>query len=768
LVGFLVEIAGSAADLSWEKVSIEGPHQGSYFDRIIWNIGPVRVGDWTVDRNRSEQKNGLMGYNQIVDAGEAGPTVVARLTTMSALSARLTRLILRVAMVACCLTICVPLVQLGTATAAGAAAAASIPVCPPDCGFVAAGDPLLIPFMADNPGNEWRALPASDVQSYVDTLKRNLAKSDPKVGSNVAAAKWLWFNGQYGLMIVLVSSPDLAHLHLGTPAQNAQDLCTSSHGRPVSRLEKVAGVADAVSGECAVRPTSTSKEATVVAFNRGNVAVLIEITSKSGAPIASSIVATAAQQESLTLPSEGVPVSSGGLDIGWVLIWLVVLAAILAGVLLCVRRRGSWRGPVEAVVASFDRRKLALGITLLAVIGAMAFSMVNSSLLHGQGEWYEAGFDDLWRNWADAAYMTFAGGYGHIYILDRSLETAPALQLVTAPVARLAFHLSFPYPSPVLYPEAFWVAGPLFLSAMALPICAADRWLQGMAVVDLRRRLLVLGAMAITLPPIALSGHPEDLIAIGAMLYGLVAALDGRPRAVGWWLGVALAFQFFALLAVPFALVFLSRRKWLTAIWPMILVPLTFLVVPLIAEPSETVRQLIHQRVYDVSGYITPTWRLDPGVGAFIRALVVLLAIPAAIIVARHLPRSRRTAANLVVWTLAALLALRVFEPQLVTYFLAPVLALMPVSASRGPWWRLIATCLAAVWLNWWVHIAVDARWSLWLILIGQLAVLGWLGWPAGLRSSGNDASDTQDTEKKPPRAAPTVSSRERSTAGAR
>jgi hypothetical protein len=506
----------------------------------------------------------------------------------------------------------------------------------------------------------------------------------------------------------------------------------------------------------------------VVAFNRGNVAVLIEITSKSGAPIASSIVATAAQQESLTLPSEGVPVSSGGLDIGWVLIWLVVLAAILAGVLLCVRRRGSWRGPVEAVVASFDRRKLALGITLLAVIGAMAFSMVNSSLLHGQGEWYEAGFDDLWRNWADAAYMTFAGGYGHIYILDRSLETAPALQLVTAPVARLAFHLSFPYPSPVLYPEAFWVAGPLFLSAMALPICAADRWLQGMAVVDLRRRLLVLGAMAITLPPIALSGHPEDLIAIGAMLYGLVAALDGRPRAVGWWLGVALAFQFFALLAVPFALVFLSRRKWLTAIWPMILVPLTFLVVPLIAEPSETVRQLIHQRVYDVSGYITPTWRLDPGVGAFIRALVVLLAIPAAIIVARHLPRSRRTAANLVVWTLAALLALRVFEPQLVTYFLAPVLALMPVSASRGPWWRLIATCLAAVWLNWWVHIAVDARWSLWLILIGQLAVLGWLGWPAGLRSSGNDASDTQDTEKKPPRAAPTVSSRERSTAGAR
>ncbi len=728
------------------------------------------------DRRRKspEQKSGLIGYNQVVDAGEAGLMVVARPATLFALPTRLTQLVIRVAMVVFCLAVAVPLVELGSASTAGAAVAATqVPVCPPDCGFVAAGDPLLIPFMAVNPGNEWRALPASDAQSYVDMLKHNLAGEDPQVESNVAAAKWLWFNQQYGLQIVLVSSPGLAHLHLGTLAQNAQDLCTSSHGRPAGRLGKVAGVTDAVSGQCELSPapsskTSSSKEATVVAFNRGNVAVLIEITSESGTPIASSIVATAAQQESLTLPSEGVPVSSGGLDLAWVLVWLVLLAAIVVGIVLCVRRRGSWRGPIDAMTESFGRRKLALGVTLLAVIGAMAFSMVNSSLLHGQGEWYEAGFDDLWRNWADAAYMTFAGGYGHIYILDRSLETAPALQLVTAPVARLAFHLSFPYPSPVLYPAAFWVAGPLYLSAMVLPICAADRWLQGMAVVDVRRRLLVLGAMAITLPPIALSGHPEDLIAIGAMLYGLVAALDGRPRAVGWWFGVALAFQFFALLAVPFALIFLSRRKWLTAIWPMILVPLVFLVVPFIAEPSETVRQLIHQKVYDVSGYITPTWKLDPGVGAFIRALVVLLAIPAAIIVARHLPRSRRTAANLVVWTLAALLALRVFEPQLVTYFLAPALALMPVSAARGPWWRLIATCLAAVWLNWWVHIAVDARWSLWLILIGQLVVLGWLAWPTGLRSSGSDPEDSRETARKPSRAASTGPSRERSTAGAR
>ncbi len=64
--------------------------------------------------------------------------------------------------------------------------------------------------------------------------------------------------------------------------------------------------------------------------------------------------------------------------------------------------------------------------------------------------------------------------------------------------------------------------------------------------------------MAITLPPIPLSGHPEDLIALGAMLYGIAAAFEERPRATGWWLGVALAFQPFAFLAIPIAFIFLN------------------------------------------------------------------------------------------------------------------------------------------------------------------------------------------------------------------
>jgi hypothetical protein len=622
-----------------------------------------------------------------------------------------------------------------TAAAAHRSAGPEIPRCPPDCGRVAAGDPLLVPYLTANPGPGWQALPAAGTQSYVDSFKKNLSPLAAKgVPTNVVAGKWDWVTGQYSLMIVLVSSPDLANLHLGSLPTNAQNLCDASHGEATGRLEKIAGVPNSVVGTCAIGSESSLHGATVAAFNRGDVAVLLEITSDLQKPVDPRNTTLAAQQQFLLLPAGGVLVSSGT-DVALIVFWIVLLLALVGCIVACTRRRGSWRGPWDAVAEGFGHRQLALGVAVVAVVGAMAFSMLDFSLLHHVGLWYESSFDDFWRSWSNSANMTFGGGYGHIFTLDAALETAPAWQVITAPIARLALGLSFPYPSAVLYPTAFWVAGPLFLSAMVLPLCGADRWLQYMGVTDLRRRLTVLGVMAITLPPIALDGHPEDLIALGAMLYGLVAALEGRYWAVGWWLGFALAFQFLAFLAVPLALVLLRRRNlerrgWLEAIVPMVVVPLVFLLVPLASQPTATLRQLIHQKVYDISGYITPTWNLDPGVAAFVRALVALAAIPAALLVARSLRRHDRDPANLVVWTLGLLFGLRVIEPELVPYFLCPFLALLAISAARAPWWRLIATGALAIWVNWWIRTPLQAHWSAWLILVAQLVVLAWLAHP--------------------------------------
>jgi hypothetical protein len=669
-----------------------------------------------------------------------------------------TRSILALTAIMCLAGTLLPLLVLTATTPAAAgtpvkAATARVPQCPPDCGAVAAGDPLLVGFMTANPGVGWQAFPAADSQSYVNTLRRNSNRlAGRTVSTNFAAARWKSVTGGYSLLITLVSSTSLAKVRLQSPLGDAVDLCSSAGGVPTGSPTRIPGIPGSVSGSCEFQPHSTDKGAAVAAFIRGNVAVLIEISSRTKADLDHLITVPAVHQQYAAIPPGGVPISSGGVDIGWVLIWLCILAALGVGVVACARRRGSWRGPFVAVAEAFGHRRVALGVSVLAVIGAMAFSMLDSTVMRGFGEWWGvATFGDFWRNWADAAYMTFSGGYGHVYVLDRTLETAPALQVITAPIARLAFDLPFPYPSPVLYPTAYWVAGPLFFGGMALPICACDRWLNIMGVTDIRRRLTVLGAMAITLSPIPLSGHPEDLIALGAMLYGIAAALEERPRATGWWLGVALAFQPFAFLAIPMSFIFLKRRQWLTALGPIIAVPLAFLVVPAIADPSATVPQLLHQQVYDVFGYISPTWNLDPGVAAYIRSAVALVAIPAAIVLARFLPKSRRQGTALVVWTVALLFAFRVAEPELFPYFLAPTLALAPISAARLPWWRLVSVCALAVWLTWWLHVAVQAKWSLWLILVAQLCLFGWLAFPGrGRHLAAERAPSTEPQTRRP------------------
>lgn len=663
-----------------------------------------------------------------------------------------------IAVATCSVLIALTVAELAMSNPAGASPASKsapvVGICPPDCGRVAAGDPLLVRFMT-NPGQGWEAFPDTSIEAYARELKQSLHRAAKGSPTNVAAAKWNGAKGGYRMVIVLVSSPSLKKLHLQSPAQDARDLCTSFGGFPGGKGVPVTGVPKSVSGQCAFPPAASangaSTSATIVAFTRADVATLIEITSPTLKPIAAGTATSVAYLQWEFLPPAGVPVSSNGLDLGLVLVWLVILAAAIFGVVACARRRRTWRGPLQEVAKAFGHRKLALGISLVGVVGAMAFAMTDASILHGVGAWYNTTFTDFWETWATSADTAFAGGYGHIYTLDRALETAPAIEVLVAPIARIAFHLPFPLQGLVLYPKAFLIAAPLYLSLMALPICAGDRLLAYMGVTDLRRRVIVLGTMAVTLSTPAVSGHPEDLVALGAMLYGFVAALEGRHRAAGWWLGTALAFQFLAFLVVPIVLVLLKRRQWLGAVVPMVLVPLGVMLVPLISAPTATVSQLLHQKVFDVMGNITPIWNLDPGVGAFIRLLIALAAIPGAVVVARMLPKNRRVRANLIVWTLALLFALRAFEPELAAYFLAPALALPAISASRAPWWRLACTCVASLWLTYWLHAPMRARWSEWLLLLAQLCVLGWLAMPRNLRSADQGVNTTADKSARTP-----------------
>ena len=142
---------------------------------------------------------------------------------------------------------------------------------------------------------------------------------------------------------------------------------------------------------------------------------------------------------------------------------------------------------------------------------------------------------DLWDTFA-AANALDHGHFGAIYAPINAFYAFRGILVVLAPVAALtnAFGMSagvFPNHG-FLHPQAFLLLGPyeVLLSVFALFACDALAELLG---VDWRRRgTLALAEGVVLFNVSVLWGHPEDAVAVGLVIYSLVAALDGCfPRA---------------------------------------------------------------------------------------------------------------------------------------------------------------------------------------------------------------------------------------------
>ncbi len=185
--------------------------------------------------------------------------------------------------IACLGATAIPVLVITAEPAAAAAASADqVPRCPPDCGAVAAGDPLLVGFMTVNPGDGWLAVPAAETQSYVSSLRRNASRLGGRsTTTNVAAARWEYVTHRYSLLITLVSSTSLAKVRLQSPVSDAADLCSSAGGTPTGSPSRISGIPGSASGSCAFPSNSSVQGAAVAAFIRSNVAVLVEVSSRS-------------------------------------------------------------------------------------------------------------------------------------------------------------------------------------------------------------------------------------------------------------------------------------------------------------------------------------------------------------------------------------------------------------------------------------------------------------------------------------------------------
>ncbi len=379
-----------------------------------------------------------------------------------------------------------------------------------------------------------------------------------------------------------------------------------------------------------------------------------------------------------------------------------------------------------------------LATAALVLIGMVGTTLVGPHLV-GRDRWSLP--DDLWGTLIAAdrlVHLNLAG----LYTQPTGLVTFPGAAVILAPVATLidAAGLSLQHPGPQNPHPAVWlVAGPYMIAISGVALFAADALAERLRVPRWKRFFLA-GASAVALWNVSVQwGHPEDAVAVGLLLFGILALSEARTARSAWLLGAAIAVQPLALLALPILLAAIEPRR-LPGFLTRAATPAAVLLgAAAAANWHAAYLAVAHQPNWPTVDHPTPWTPLAPRMahgavadGPF-RLLSILAACVCALIVARRLRAARDEAGRDggwtgdtlrdVLWWAALALALRcVFEPVMVAYYLWPALAVALIAATRT-WPRLLATSVMVAAVTFGSQSAWRSPWGWWGAMVAGLAL---------------------------------------------
>jgi len=383
---------------------------------------------------------------------------------------------------------------------------------------------------------------------------------------------------------------------------------------------------------------------------------------------------------------------------------------------------------------------------LLATIGLVLVGMADTVWwgpgLVGKSAWSLP--DDLWGTMV-AAQRLWHLHLGGLYTRPTRLVGFPGAAMILVPVvaildaAGLSLQIQGPH-NP--HPGAWLLAGPYETAISAVTLFAADALAEQLGVSRPRRALLA-AAGAVALWGVSVRwGHPEDAVAVGLLLYGILALSRGRQARSAWLIGAAAAVQPLVLLALP-VIVMAIRPGRLPGFLTRAAVPGVLLLgAAAAANWSATVSAVTRQPNWPAIDHPTPWLFLAPRLahGAVAsgpaRVLAILVACGCAVAAGRGWRAARDCAPwgagtlQELLWWVAVTLALRsVFEPVMVAYYLWPVLAVALITAARS-WSRLIATALVAATLTFASQLTWRGPWTWWTPMIAGLGITLYLARP--------------------------------------
>jgi hypothetical protein len=375
---------------------------------------------------------------------------------------------------------------------------------------------------------------------------------------------------------------------------------------------------------------------------------------------------------------------------------------------------------------------------ILATVGLIAIAIGSTTwwgpLITGARGWPLP--LDLWGTMAAAQRLAHLD-LGGLYTQPTGLVSFPGAAVILVPVVVLmdAAGISVHVPGHDAHPAAWLVAGPYEIAISAVALFAADAIAEHLGASRPKRAVLA-AASATAVWSVAVNwGHPEDAVAVGLLMYAILALSQARAGRSAWLLGAGVAVQPLVLIALPIVLAALAPRRLAGFLARAATPSVVLLGAAAAANWTATIHAVTNQPNWPTVDHPTPWVYLAPrmGHGAVAagpgRALAIVVACGCAIVVARRWgaarhggPWSRATVEDVLWWTAVALALRSVFESVMVAYYLWPVLA-VALAASVRSWPRLAATSVAATIVTFGSQVPWHGPWSWWTAMIAGLAL---------------------------------------------
>jgi hypothetical protein len=395
-----------------------------------------------------------------------------------------------------------------------------------------------------------------------------------------------------------------------------------------------------------------------------------------------------------------------------------------------------------------DRLKRRL-IPLITSIGLIAVGMYTTTwgpTMLGAKEW--ALPYDIWGTLTAAVRLAHLN-IGGLYTSGTGLVSLPGAVVILVPCAAIisATGLSLQIPGPHnLHPPVWLLAGPYQIALSCVTLFAADALAEQLGVSRWKRALLSAASAGILWSPSARWGHPEDAVAVGLLLYAILAQSRSRNVLASWLAGAAVCVQPLVLLAFPVMLALMPWRRM-----PMFLVraatpSAVLLGAAAIANWHATYTSVTSQPNSPIINHPTAWTSLAPHMAGGnvaagpARLATVVLAFCCALIVRRRWLAQLNAGADRapagqgwwptavladVLWWAALTLALRsFFEPVMVSYYPWPPMAVALIPAATLGWWRLTAAGVVAGGLTAAAQGPSHDVWIWWAPLVGGLAIM--------------------------------------------